>query len=116
VLGLKGGYRNRVARLLKPRPREGGQTVSENDKITGFRHFAIAVGEAILSTDAAKRELLAQTVEDWIRVFPDDYNWATGLQAPALLFCLMVEIELAVSDNRKKSDFDLASEPAQGSA
>jgi hypothetical protein len=90
--------------------------MTDNHKITAFHDFAEAVGNAIIGMDPAKRALLAETMVAWIRSFPEDYLWATGPHAPALLYRLMAEIEIAVSGEDENCDFDLAGVPAQGRA
>ncbi len=90
--------------------------MADNHEIPAFHDFAEAVGNAIIGMDPAKRALLEETRVAWIRSFPEDYLWATGPQAPALLYRLMAEIEIALSGNDEKCDFDLAGVPAQGRA
>jgi hypothetical protein len=115
VLGLKGGYRNHADLLLKSREGEDRQ-MSDNHELTAFHDFAEAVGNAIIRMDPAKRALLEETRIAWIRSFPEDYLWATGPQAPALLYRLIAEIEIGLSGENEECDFDLASVPAQGRA
>jgi hypothetical protein len=90
--------------------------MTDNEKTTAFHDFAEATGNAIIGMEPAKRELLAETMVAWIRSFPEDYLWATGPQAPALLYRLMAEIEIAVSGKDENCDFDLAGVAAQGRA
>jgi hypothetical protein len=90
--------------------------MTDNEKTTAFHDFAEAVGNAIIGLDPAKRALLAETTVAWIRSFPEDYLWASGPQAPALLYRLIAEIEIALSGKDEKCDFDLAGVPAQGRA
>ena len=90
--------------------------MTDNETTTAFHDFAEAVGNAIIGMDPAKRALLEETRVAWIRSFPEDYLWATGPQAPALLYRLMAEIEIALSGEDEKCEFDLASAPAEGRA
>jgi hypothetical protein len=87
-----------------------------NPKIIAFHDFAEAIGKAIRGMDPAKRALLVEAMADWVGSFPEDYLWATGPQAPALLYRLMAEIEIATNGKDENGNFDLASLPAQGRA
>jgi hypothetical protein len=65
------------------------------NKIVGQHEVFNALRDVIAASDPAKRELLAQTMDAYAEDFPEEYDWATGAQAPMRLYGLMMEIELA---------------------
>ncbi|SRR5258706_12762866 len=64
-----------------------------DDDVTNVYDFLDALGQTIASSDPAKRELLAQTIDAYSNDFPDDFYWSISAQAPLLLANLMMEID-----------------------
>jgi len=54
-----------------------------------------AVEAVISSSDPAKREALARTIDAYAEQFPEEFYWAVGPQAPMLLFHLLSTIDAA---------------------
>jgi hypothetical protein len=77
--------------------------MNDNHKVTFFRDFIEAVANTIAASEPAKRELLAETMLNYLCGFPDDYYWATGPQAPTLLSSLLNEIDLACRRQKEKA-------------
>jgi hypothetical protein len=50
-----------------------------------------AIKDAIQSADPAKREALAQTLEAYHHDFPEEFHWALGVEAPMLLYHLLMK-------------------------
>jgi hypothetical protein len=71
------------------------RTMSDNQKITVYPELIDAVVKAVTTCDPATREVLAGTIAAYKRDFPQDFYWATGPQAPAILRDLMMEIFVA---------------------
>jgi hypothetical protein len=68
---------------------------SEREAPIGMYQFVNAVEEMIRSADSGKRQALAQIIDAYHEDYPDEFNWATGGQAPALLHNLMLAIDTA---------------------
>ena len=64
-----------------------------DDDATNVYDFLDALGQTIASSDPAKRELLAPTIDAYSNDFPDDFYWSISAQAPLLLANLMMEID-----------------------
>jgi hypothetical protein len=80
--------------------------MTEREEPIGMYHFLTAVEEAIKTADPAKREALAQIIDAYHDDFPEEFDWATGERAPALLYNLMMAIDIACrseEDKRTKS-------------
>jgi hypothetical protein len=56
-----------------------------DDDATNVYDFLDALGQTIASSDPAKRELLAQTIDAYSNDFPDDFYRSISAQAPLLL-------------------------------
>jgi hypothetical protein len=69
--------------------------MTEREAPIGMYQFVNAVEEMIRSADSEKRQALAQTIDAYHGDYPDEFNWATGGQAPALLHNLMLAIDTA---------------------
>jgi hypothetical protein len=54
-----------------------------------------AIEDVIRASDPAKREALARAVDDYSEDFPEEFYWATGPQAPMLLYYLVTMIDAA---------------------
>ena len=61
--------------------------------MTGMYELLDAIESAIRAADPAKRETLAQTIDAYVEDFPNDFFWATGAQAPTLLYHLIMSID-----------------------
>jgi hypothetical protein len=60
---------------------------------TGVYDVLDAIKDAIQSADPAKREALAQTLEAYHHDFPEEFHWALGVEAPMLLYHLLMTID-----------------------
>jgi hypothetical protein len=69
---------------------------------TGSYAFVEAVGNAIAASP--ERQKLAKTLEAFEKDCPEDFDWASGVQSPALLHRLMIEIEFAARKGGTKGD------------
>jgi hypothetical protein len=67
--------------------------MTEKEEPTGMFELLDAVEAVIGAADPAKRETLAKTIDAYQEDFPDDFFWAVGPQAPALLHHLMMTID-----------------------
>jgi hypothetical protein len=68
-------------------------TRSENGKqIIGMYDLVEALENVIASSDPAMRDTLARTFDSYADDFPEEFGWAVGGQAPALLVQLMMGI------------------------
>ena len=65
----------------------------DDHHVTDMYEFLDALTDVITSSDPAKRELLAEMIDGYANDFPDDFFWAIGAQAPALLHDLMIAID-----------------------
>jgi len=83
--------------------------MADDHKCTTHYEFFNALRDVIIASDPAKLEALHNTIHDWSEHDPDNYFWAIGPQAPAILFQVMMEIVTAC-------DPDATSKPAQTDA
>ena len=68
---------------------------SETDDFTGMWELLDAIEAVIKAADPTKREALAHTIDAYAEDFPDEFFWASGAQAPTLLFHLVNTIDSA---------------------
>ena len=54
-----------------------------------------ALEAVIQAADPAKRAALEATVDAYQESFPEEFFWATGAQAPTLLYYLMTAIDMS---------------------
>ena len=66
-----------------------------DEPITGMYEVLDALEEVIKAADPAKREALAATIDAYAEDFPEDFHWATGSQAPVLLYHLLLTVDAA---------------------
>jgi len=77
--------------------------MTETEEPTGMCHLLEAIQAVIKAADPAQREALAKTMDAYREYYPEDFYWAIGGQAPALLQNLMRTIEAAChSDERSR--------------
>jgi hypothetical protein len=69
--------------------------MTDEPKITGVYEFLDALRDVIISSDPAMRETLASTIDAWAEDFPEEFHWATGVQAPVLLHHLLMEVHVS---------------------
>lgn len=68
----------------------------DDENITGMYELLEAIETAIQAADPTKREALAKTIDAYSEgPFAEDFYWATGSQAPTLLYHLMMAIDVA---------------------
>jgi hypothetical protein len=67
----------------------------DDDDLTDVYELLDAVEAVIKAADPAKREHLAKTMDAYSEDFPEEFFWATGVQAPTLLSNLMMVIDVA---------------------
>lgn len=68
----------------------------DDEDITGVYEVLEAIEAVIQAADPAKREHLAKTIDAYAHgPFAEDFYWATGMQAPALLNHLLMTIDAA---------------------
>jgi len=65
------------------------------DEVVGVYELLDAIEAVIQAADPVKREILAKTIDTYAEDFPDDFYWAVGPQAPALLNSLLQMIDAA---------------------
>jgi hypothetical protein len=63
--------------------------------IVGMWGLLAAVEATIKAAPPAQRGELAAVLDAYARDFPEEFSWATSPQAPALLYHLMLSIDLA---------------------
>ena len=66
-----------------------------SEEPTSWIELLDAIESVIKAADPAKRETLAQTIDAYAEDFPDDFYWATGVQAPSLLSNMLNAIDFA---------------------
>jgi len=71
------------------------------EEITGIFEFLDALEVTIKTGDSANRKALAKTMDAYHEDFPDDFHWAIGPQAPALLHMLMTIIDAACRSDKE---------------
>lgn len=54
-----------------------------------------ALEAVVKAADPAKRAVLAEAVDGYQEAFPDEFFWATGAQAPSLLYHLMNTVDFS---------------------
>ncbi len=91
--------------------RKSASDLGLNGKVSIFE-LLDAFGAVIKTSDARKRELLAQTIAAYERDRPEQYRWATGTKAPVFLVELMWVTEQACQPAKPS----LADAKARGSA
>src|SRR3954470_1765271 len=64
-------------------------------ELTGMYDLLDALEAVVKAADPAKREVLAQTLDAYADDFPDEFFWAIGPQAPALLNHMVSAIDAA---------------------
>jgi hypothetical protein len=69
-----------------------------DEPITGMYELLDAIEAVIKAADPAKRETLASTIDAYHDDFPEDFHWAIGAQAPALLYHLLMTIDGAARE------------------
>jgi hypothetical protein len=69
--------------------------MTDEPNITGVYEFLDALRDVIISSDPAKRETLAKTIDSWAEDFPDEFQWATGIKAPVLLHHVLMEVDVS---------------------
>ena len=69
--------------------------MKDDQEIVSEYEMLEALRDVIVSSDPAKRENLAKTIDAWANDFPDDFHWAVGIQAPVLLHHLLMEIDIS---------------------
>jgi len=69
--------------------------MTDEPKITGMYEFLEALSDVIASSNPTKRETLAKTIDAWANDFPDEFQWATGVKAPMLLYQLLMEVDIS---------------------
>jgi hypothetical protein len=52
-----------------------------------------ALEQVVKAADPAKRAVLAKAMDGFHDWFPEEFHWASGPQAPALLYHLMMSID-----------------------
>ena len=87
-----------------------------DQEITGMYELLDALTETLRAADSNKRELLAKTMDAYHDDFPDEFHWAIGAQAPALLYNLMMSIDLACQPNKQRGTIRLVDRKPEGSA
>jgi hypothetical protein len=75
--------------------------MTESDKpLTGIYEILDALEAIIKATDPQKRNHLAETIDAYAEDFPDEYYWALGGQAPAMLHMLLMAIDAACRESK----------------
>src|SRR6266581_9125360 len=64
-------------------------------QLTGMYELLYAIEAVVKAADPAKREALAQIIDAYADDFPDEFFWAIGARAPALLNDLLSTIDAA---------------------
>ena len=90
-----------------------------DDKMTSIYEVLEALEAVIQAADPVKRETLAQTIDAYSEDFPDDFFWATGVQAPVLLHHLIMAIDASCrpsSDSKPRPVIRLVDRKPEGNA
>ena len=69
--------------------------MAESDDVTDMHSLIDALEAVIAAADPAKREALATAIDAYAEDCPDEFYWAIGAQAPALLYHLFMMIDAA---------------------
>jgi hypothetical protein len=75
--------------------------------MTDVVHLCAAIENCLRTADPARRKAVAKAFDGYARSFPQNYEWAIGGQAPALLHFLMGSIEMTCAEAPSKSKPDL---------
>jgi hypothetical protein len=67
----------------------------KSPEIVGMYELLDAVEAVVRAADPATRKSLAQTIDAYTDDFPDEFYWAVGPQAPALLNHMLSTIDAA---------------------
>jgi hypothetical protein len=73
----------------------------DDDEFVGMYDLLEAVEAVIIAADPAKRDALAKTIDGYMQSCPDEFFWAVGATAPALLHHLMTAIDGACREQGK---------------
>ena len=75
--------------------------MTESDKpLTGIYEVLDALEAIIKASDLQKRNHLAETIDAYAEDFPDEYYWAIGGQAAAMLHMLLTAIDAACRESK----------------
>jgi hypothetical protein len=88
-------------------------------EIVGVYELLDAVEAVVKSADPAQRKALAQTLDAYADDFPDEFYWATGVQAPMLLHHLLTSIDIAsrpAAQSKARAANRLAESKPEGNA
>jgi hypothetical protein len=66
-----------------------------DEPLIGMYELLDALEAVIQAADPAKRANLAEVVDGYGDTFPEEFLWATGAQAPSLLYHLMTTIDMS---------------------
>jgi hypothetical protein len=69
--------------------------MADEEDITDMHAVVDALVDAIATADPAKRQTLAAAMDGYHDDFPDEWHWAAGGQAPALLHHVFMAIDMA---------------------
>jgi hypothetical protein len=72
-----------------------GRAQDARDEFTAMPDLVGAVGDAVACATPKARRALRQTMRAWAEDCGDEYAWAFGPSAPALLHRLLIAIDLA---------------------
>ena len=72
--------------------------MSDDETFTGMYELLDAIEAVIKASDPAKREALASIIDAYHDDCPEDFHWAIGAQAPALLYHLLMTIDGAARE------------------
>ena len=87
-------------------------------EITGMYEVLDAIEACIKACDPDKRKQLAETLDAYSEDFPDDFFWAVGPQAPALLHHLLQTVDVACREegSTKRAVLRLIDRKPEGNA
>jgi hypothetical protein len=66
-----------------------------SDNPTDLYDLLDAIEATLAAADPVKRDALAKTIDAYAEDYPEEFWWATGAQAPALLHHLLRTIDAA---------------------
>jgi hypothetical protein len=69
--------------------------MTDEQEIISVYEVLEALRDVIASSDPTKCKTLAKTIDAWANDFPEEFHWATGMQAPVLLHHLLMEIDIS---------------------
>lgn len=67
----------------------------DDEELIGMYDVIGALEAVIKAAPNAERASLAAAMEGYAECFPEEFHWATGAQAPSLLFQLMMTMDIA---------------------